>query len=268
MLAGVGGITYNLRIGDLATGWVGDHIEPCVSARNPDNNRNDGANFLACVGNVARVATGDAKGAQGFVTGKHGGCEHILIDLPKQAVRKLAYGDTVVIHTLGQGLELLDFEDIRVMNLDPRLLACDTWPVRAEGGKLVVAVAHTIPARIMGAGLGTDACQTGDYDVQLFDAPTIAEFGLEDLRLGDIVAILDADHSYGRIYRTGAVSIGVVVHGACVTAGHGPGITTLMTSPSGAIQPEVDPKANLAQIIGVGQAPPWAKVAKKRTPSS
>jgi hypothetical protein len=36
-LPGVGGITYNLRVGDLATGWKADHVEPGVSIENKEN---------------------------------------------------------------------------------------------------------------------------------------------------------------------------------------------------------------------------------------
>jgi hypothetical protein len=69
------------------------------------------------------------------------------------------------------------------------------------------------------------------------------------LRLGDLVAIIDADHSFGRIYRQGAVSVGVVVHTNCVTAGHGPGVTTLMTSSDGKIVPQLDKNANIASLL-------------------
>ena len=41
----------------------------------------------------------------------------------------------------------------------------------------------------MGSGLGRDNTFRGDYDINLFDPETVREFGLEDLRLGDIVAI-------------------------------------------------------------------------------
>ena len=68
----------------------------------------------------------------------------------------------------------------------------------------------------------------------------VEQYGLGSLRLGDLVAIIDADHSFGRIYRQGAVSVGVVVHTNCVTAGHGPGVTTLMTSSDGKIVPQID----------------------------
>ncbi|MEM3642140.1 MAG: DUF4438 domain-containing protein, partial [Candidatus Bathyarchaeia archaeon] len=57
------------------------------------------------------------------------------------------------------------------------------------------------------------------------------------------------DHSFGRIYRQGAVSVGIVVHTYCVTSGHGPGVTTLFTSSSGKIIPKIDADANIASIL-------------------
>lgn len=46
-----------------------------------------------------------------------------------------------------------------------------------------------------------------------------------------------------------AVSVGVVVHTNCVTAGHGPGVTTLITSRDGKIIPEINSKANIASLL-------------------
>jgi hypothetical protein len=83
----------------------------------------------------------------------------------------------------------------------------------------------------------------------LFDEAVIEQYGLESLRIGDLVAIIDADHSFGRIYRQGAVSVGVVVHSNCVTAGHGPGVTTLMTSSDGKIVPQINRLANIASLL-------------------
>ena len=103
----------------------------------------------------------------------------------------------------------------------------------------------------MGSGLGRQTVVRGDYDIQCFDDATVREFGLRELRLGDVVAIADADNSFGRAYRTGAVTIAVVSHGMSFIAGHGPGVTTLLTSASGAIEPHVDARANLATILGL-----------------
>jgi hypothetical protein len=108
-----------------------------------------------------------------------------------------------------------------------------------------------IPAAIMGSGLGASQTYSGDYDIQLFDENVIEQYGLEDLRLGDLVAVIDADHSFGRIYRQGAISVGIIVHTNCVTAGHGPGVTSLMTSPSGKLIPKIDAKANIAYFLNL-----------------
>jgi hypothetical protein len=45
--------------------------------------------------------------------------------------------------------------------------------------------------------------------------------------------------------------VGIVTHSDCVTAGHGPGVTTLFTSRTGMIEPVVDAGANIAQILGL-----------------
>ena len=253
VLPGVGGITYNVRVGDPACGWEADHVEPGVSIENKENDprfgqgANTALNVLSCVGNEAIVVSGDAKGAKGVVTGKHGGIEHVLVDFQLETLEKLMLGDKVLVKAFGVGLKLVDFPEVRVMNMDPRFLeALDPKP---NGDKLEVPVTHIIPATVMGSGLGANQTYSGDYDIQLFDESTRREYGLDDLRLGDLVAILDADHSYGRIYRKGAVSVGVVVHTNCVTSGHGPGVTTLFTSSTGKIVPKIDSKANIAAIL-------------------
>jgi len=255
VLPGVGGITYNVRVGDLACGWEADHVEPGVSVENKENDSrfgrgaNTAFNVLSCVGNEAVVVTEDAKGAKGVVTGKHGGIDHVLVDFQPETLEKLMLGDKVLVKAFGVGLKLLDFPDIKVMNMDPRFLeALDPKP---SGEKLEVPVTHVVPAAIMGSGLGADQTYSGDYDIQLFDENVRKEFGLDDLRLGDVVAIKDADHSYGRIYKQGAMSVGIVVHTNCVSSGHGPGVTTLFTSYTGKIIPRIDVKANIASILGL-----------------
>ena len=125
----------------------------------------------------------------------------------------------------------------------------DMRPMPAE--TISVPVAKRVPARVMGSGLGRQTVARGDYDIQCFDEATVREFGLDQLRLGDVVAISDADNSFGRVYRTGAVTIALVSHGMSYIAGHGPGVTTLLTSASGALEPHLDARANLATILGL-----------------
>jgi hypothetical protein len=253
VLPGVGGITYNIRVGDPACGWEADHVEPGVSVENKENDprfgqgANAAFNVLSCVGNEAVVVTGEAKGAKGVVTGKHGGIEHVLVDFQQETLEKLMLGDKVLVKAFGVGLKLPDFPQIIVMNMDPRFLkALNPKP---KGDKLEVPVTHIVPAATMGSGLGANHTYSGDYDIQLFDKGVIKKYGLEDLRLGDVVAIMDADHSFGRIYKQGAVSVGIVVHTNCVTSGHGPGVTTLFTSSKGKIVPRIDAKANIATLL-------------------
>ena len=253
VLPGVGGITYNLRVGDPACGWEADHVEPGVSIENKESDSRFGQganialNVLSCVGNEAVVVSGDAKGSKGVVVGKHGGIEHVLVDFDWEILDKLVPGDKVLVKAYGVGLKLVDFPDIKVMNMDPRLLeALNPKPL---GDKLEVPVTHVIPASIMGSGLGANHTFSGDYDIQLFDEHVRKEYGLDDLRLGDLVAIKDADHSYGRIYKQGAISVGIVVHTNCVISGHGPGVTTLFTSSHGKIVPRIDDKANVALLL-------------------
>ena len=254
VLPGVGGIRYNVRVGDPAVGWMADHVEPGVSIKNfttyPDIRTatpNYALNVLSCIGNEAVVVSGDAKGSKGVVIGKHGGIEHVMVDFPPEVLDKLVIGDKVLVKAFGLGLRLLDYPEIKVMNIDPSLL--EKMDIKPVGDKLEVPVTHLIPAAIMGSGLGADQTYSGDYDIQLFDESTVKKYGLEDLRLGDLVAIQNADHSYGRVYKEGAISIGIVVHSDCVISGHGPGVTTLLTSSKGKIIPRIDPNANIAKLL-------------------
>lgn len=253
ILPGTGGVTYNLRVGDPACGWEADHVEPAASVENKENDARSGQgpntafNVLSCVGNQATVISGDAKGAKGTVIGKHGGIEHVLVDFPNDVLEQLVPGDRILVKAYGIGLKLTDFPDIKVLNMDPTFL--EAWKPKPSGDKLEVSVSHLVPAAIMGSGLGANQVNSGDYDIQLFDEKVVEQYGLDNLRLGDLVAIIDADHSYGRIYRQGAVSIGLVVHTNCITAGHGPGVTTLMTSANGKIVPQLNPKANVASLL-------------------
>jgi len=253
VLPGVGGITYNVRVGDMAAVWEADHVEPGVSIENKENDprfgqgANTALNTLSCVGNEAAVTSGEAKGCRGVVTGKHGGIEHVLVDFPCEAMEKMTVGDKVLVKAFGLGLKLLDYPDVKVMNIDPCFL--DALKIKGARGELRIPVTHVLPASIMGSGLGADQTYSGDYDIQMFDENTREKYGLDDVRLGDLVAITDADHTFGRIYRQGAVTVGIVVHTNCVQAGHGPGVTTLFTSSTGKITSKVNPEANVASVL-------------------
>jgi hypothetical protein len=260
VLPGTGGITYNIKVGDLACGWQADHVEPCVSTKNKDENENGGYNVLSHVGNDALVVDGDAKGARGVVTGKHGGIEHVLVDFPDKDIAKMKIGDKVMVRGFGLGLELPDFPEVKVINISPALVK--KMPLKKGAkGKLRIPITTKVPAKVMGSGLGKTHTFRGDYDIQTFDEKTVREYKLDKMRFGDFVAIMDADHTYGRIYRTGAITVGVVVHSDCVISGHGPGVTTLFTSGAGKIELVLDKNANIGNYMKIGR---WRKKAAKR----
>jgi len=254
VVAGTGGITYNARIGDPALGWVADHVEPGVSTKNKDEAANGGYNTLSCVGNKAYVVSGDAKGSCGYVTGTHGGIEHVLIDFEPEVLERLTIGDKVQVRSCGQGLEIEGHPGVKCMNLDPGLF--ERMNIReAAGGVLEVPVAAIVPAELMGSGIGAASAERGDYDITTQDAEAVREHGLDRLRFGDIVAVRDRSSFFGRSYRKGAMEIGVVVHSDSKISGHGPGMTTLLTANRGEIKPVLDPGANLACYLGVRKPP-------------
>ncbi len=253
-LPSTGGITYNVKIGDSAFGWAGDHIEPGVSTYSDlkSSRANAGFQFFACVGNEARLVNGEAKGKKGVVTGHHGGVEHVMIDFPQKVLEKISQDDRVLIKAYGQGLTFLDFPEIRVVNLDPSLLS--KMPVRVSArGELEVGVTHVVPGAIMGSGVGSMDVGKGDYDIMTHDEGMVKKHKLDTICFGDIVAIMDHDNTYGRTYRQGAVTIGTVIHSNSFLAGHGPGITTLMSSAKGKIKPVLNGTANVAKILKIGR---------------
>lgn len=255
VVPGVGGITYNIKVGDCAFGWEADHVEPGVSTVVNEEKReappNYAYNILACAGNQARVISGDAKGAVGVVTGHHGGIEHVLIDFAQETLEKLCIEDKILIKAYGQGLKLLDYPEIKIYNLDPSLL--EKMNIKEIGdGTIDVPVTCEIPAKLMGSGLGSASVASGDYDITTADKKMVEKYKLDQLRFGDIVVISDADNSYGRSYREGAVSIGIVVHSDCVIAGHGPGVATFLTSITSKIKFHIDTDANIANYLNIG----------------
>ena len=135
------------------------------------------------------------------------------------------------------------------MNIAPRFLA--RWRPPRSGGRLVVGVTHMVPSALMGSGLGRNDAVRGDHDIQLFDPATVSRYRLGSLRFGDLVAIVDADHRFGRSWRRGHVAIGCVVHSESTVAGHGPGVTTLLTGAAAHFLLRHDANANIAAILGL-----------------
>jgi hypothetical protein len=255
VLPGTGGITYNVTVGDSAIDFVGDHVEPGVSVKATDAgagpSANGALNVLSCIGNEAVVISGEARGAKGFVTGKHGGVNHVLVDLPPRAIDRLAIGDRIQVRSVGTGLTIEGFHEVHVMNIAPDLFL--KMGIKTVSKQLSVPVTHTVPASLMGSGLGSIHSSSGDYDIQLFDEEVVKKFGLMSLRLGDVVAIRDARSHFGRSFKTDAVTIGIVVHASSTMAGHGPGVTTILSDSGRNVVTKVDQQANIGRYLGIGR---------------
>lgn len=249
-----GGITYNVKVGDPAMGWTADHTEPCVSAQAGEGGSrepNKAFNVFSCIGNTVKVISGDAKGALGTITGKHGGAENVMIDFADEALEKLSYDDKLLVLATGQGLQLLDYPGVACYNLSPNLLS--KMRVVEADEKLHIPVAAKAPAFLMGSGLGSTTPFRGDYDIQTSERDALAEHGLLDLKLGDLVAVVDHHATHGWSYKRGGVIIGVVIHGDSYKSGHGPGVSALLTCTNGTLIPEVDPSANVGRYLGIGR---------------
>jgi Domain of unknown function (DUF4438) len=247
LLPSLGGIVYNVKIGDPVFGWAGDNIEPGVAIKAPDAGANEALNVFACVGNEAVVMSGNAKGARGVVTGKSGRfAEHVILHFAPNVLDQLAFGDKIVVRACGVGMTIDDFPSITLKSLAPALF--ERLGAEENDGKLTVPVRAVVPPELMGAGAGLTS-DAGAICIQSMDRNALSKHGLDQLRLGDIVAIEDYDSAFLHGYRKGGVSLGVVSSTDSIKAGYGPGVTLLMTSPAGAIDPLPVEQINLSGLL-------------------
>lgn len=249
ILPGMSGIAYNARVGDRAFGWAGDHVEPGVSIAHSDEKSDFALHYLTCIGNEAEVMTGLARGAKGIVTGEHA---RLLVDFAPEVLEDMTIGDTVQIRAKGRGLRLVDFPDLEFKKTSPALAR--GYNLRAENGQIICPVAMELPARIMGSGAELNS-EFVDQDLMSGDRALMADLGIDQMRLGDLIAIRDVDHRFGRSYRDGWVAICLCIHGDSVMTGHGPGILTLITGPADKLGFTVEPGANIAQTLNIRSMP-------------
>lgn len=250
LLPMVGGIVFNVSVGDPALGWAAEGIQPGVSIRNNNDMHHQALKVLSAIGNVAVVMSGMVKGSRGTVTGKSGRfADHVIIDFRSSVLNELAPGDRILIRALGRGLEIEGFPGVQVKNVSPALL--EAMGVIASDGKLRTPVVATLPSELMGAGAGLDS-DGGCLQIQTGSPEAVQRHGLEGMRLGDVIAIRDYDVTYSPCFMRGAMSIGVVCHGDSVRAGFGPGLTLIMTASHGEIEPVNNPKANIARVLSLG----------------
>ena len=184
--------------------------------------------------------------------GKHGSS---IIWFPKDVLDKLALDDKIQVKARGVGLQIENFEDVKVNKISPELL--ENVGIIIEDDQLVVPVVMKIPGHIMGSGLGMNQfiVENGDYDIQTTSPDIVEEYKLKELRFGDLVAIMDHYDYYGRGRYEGAVTIGVVIHGWSNVSGHGPGVNPILSALPGRIKTKIDPDANTAYYLGIKEKP-------------
>ena len=248
---GMSGVKYNVGVGDLCYYHEeGEHTEPGLSISNNNPGEGQALGVLGCIGNEVKLTSGEAKGERGYITGKHGS---FMCWFPPEVQERISPGDKIKLKAWGVGLKIAGFEEtVRVNKIDPELL--EKMGVEAKGGKLHVPVTKEYPCWIMGSGYGMFPV-TIDYDIQTTCDLVWDEMDLKDIRFGDVVCLRDQLNWWGRGYYKGAVTIGVVIHGWSYSAGHGPGVTTILSSKDGTIVPEIDPHANIAYYLGVKERP-------------
>ena len=244
-LPGMYGIVYNARVGDRAFGWAADHLEPGVSIAHGDERADYALHYLTCIGNEAEITSGLARGARGIVTGEHA---RLLVDFAPDVLDLMTIGDTVQIHAKGRGLRLEGHPALEFKKTSPAL--AEAFGLTVDDGRVICPVAIELPARIMGSGAELNA-EFVDQDLMSGDRALMAELGIDQMRLGDLIAIRDVDHRFGRSYRPGWVAICLCIHGDSVLTGHGPGILTLITGPEDALGFTMDPAANIATSLAI-----------------
>jgi hypothetical protein len=225
-------------------------VQPGVSIRNSQDIANNALNTLSCLGDEARVVSGAALGAKGTVVGKSGRfAEHVIIHFDRDVVEKIALEDRVLVRALGRSLTLKSHPLIQLKSLSPSLL--DALELSDLGeGRISVPVRAMVPAHLTGAGAGLGS-EGGCVQIQSEDLEALKENGLVDIRLGDVVALIDYDCRWGNGFLKDAVAIGVVVHGDSPRSGFGPGVTPLLAAVNHAIEPVLADSRNVADLLGL-----------------
>ena len=242
---GMFGVVNNVKVGDKAFGWAGDHIEPGVSIDSEKINEHFALHYLVCTGNKAIVRSGDAKGKVGIVTGEHA---RNLIHFDQKTLDKICIGDQVDIITHGRGLKLIDFPEIEIKKIDPNLLKA--MNIKVIKGKLIIDVAIELPIRIMGSGAELNS-EYVDQDLMSGDRQLMKKLKIDEMKLGDLIVINHADHRWGRSFKKDYVSIAICIHGDSVMTGHGPGIMTIMTGEKQYLGWSISRVANLKKILKI-----------------
>jgi hypothetical protein len=239
---GDGGLVLGVRLGDPVSALAGDHAAPGACLVHPDPAGRRALVSYACIGNPAHVRTGRAAGARGVVIGKRGEDGRVIAGFRQADLARMRPGDEVTVRSSGQGWRHPGVPPaVTVMNAAPGLLAAlpVSWPGH---GPMTVGVRVILPSKLAGNGIGRPAA-AWDLDLQLGTGNGATEGnlpGAPGLLLGDLVAVTDLDARHDMGYRSGWLTVGLVVHGTSPLPGHGPGLTPILSGPVSGLSATAD----------------------------
>jgi hypothetical protein len=239
---GDGGIVLGVRLGESVFARDADHAAPGACLVHPDQGARHALTIYSCIGNQVVVRTGLAAGARGIVVGKRGEEGRVIISLAQEDLARLRPVDQVAVRAYGQGWRPAGFPaEVTVLNTAPAAFAA--LPIAVTGdGRVLAGVRMIAASKLAGNGIGRPAAGW-DLDLQLSTSGQQSgdgSGGTGRLLLGDLLAVSDLDARWNMGYRRGWLTVGLVVHGASPLPGHGPGITPILTGPTGVLQAEPD----------------------------
>ncbi|MFQ5976255.1 MAG: DUF4438 domain-containing protein, partial [Candidatus Hydrothermarchaeales archaeon] len=241
MAIGIGGINYNMKIGDKIFGWAaGDRATVGVATIGTGESRGRGSWLtFTSIGNKVKVIGGDAKGAKGMIIAKFE--SYVLVHFEDSDLEKLAVGNKLHVKATGVGLEIEGFKDVFTHGIAPEVL--EKIAVQNAAGKIEVPVVKEIPAEIIGRGAGSGSV-SGNWHVQTCYPPDIKKYGLDELRFGDLVLLKDIQTDYGKGYFKGGATVGVVCAGPSDISGLGIGVTPFLSTRSNKLVGRIDKTTN------------------------
>ncbi len=269
MMIGIGGINHNLKVGDYVFGPAnGDRATVGVAVIGTGDERAKGTwQVITSIGNSVTVWSGKAEGSKGFIVGKVDG--YVLVHYEDDVLDKLSIGDTLQAKASGIGLEIQGHDDVFAHGITPEIL--EKVVTQRADEKLEVTVVKEIPAEIVGQGPGRSSL-SGNYNIQTCYPPDIEEYGLNELRYGDLVLLKNIQTDYGKGYFRGGATLGVVVTGPSDESGLGIGVTPILSNSFGKLTARIDPSANIGKHIGIEMKaatnPPGIPVWKPQTAPS
>ena len=240
---GIGGINYDLKLGEKIFGWASsDRATMGVAA----TGEGGAWTTYTSVGNSVKILGGEARGEEGVIIGKFE--NYVLIHFDDAVLQKLTIGTTLQVKSWGIGLEIEGYKDVFAHGISPETL--EKLEIRDKNGKLEVPVVKEIPALLIGQGAGRGSL-SGNWHIQTCFPPDIKKYGLDELRFGDFVILNDVQTDYGMGFYKGGATIGIICSSPSDLSGMGIGVTPILSTRSDKLTSRIDPTSNIAKYLGI-----------------